>query len=200
MQKEKSLLYKLIDVNDSVLVVIDVQDAFLQKCPQDAADLIVNRVGWLMDVAKLLSVPIIVTAEDVEHCGSITTSLAEKLPPQTPVYDKMIFNLADNPEILTALNRTGRETAVLAGLETDVCVTQSAIGLMQNGYQVAVVADASTSPGDAHAAGLERMRGAGVLLTSCKSLYYEWVRGVEKSEEMSRNYFTEIGLPKGIIL
>jgi len=200
MQKEKSLLNNLIDVNDCVLVVIDVQDAFLIKCPQETANLIVNRVGWLMDVAKLLSIPIIVTAEDIEHCASITASLAEKLPPQTPVYNKMIFNLADNPEIIAAVYRTGRRTAVLAGLETDVCIAQSAIGLMQQGYKVAVVADASTSPGEAHADGLERMRGAGVLLTSCKLLYYEWVRGVEKSEEISRNYFTEIGLPKGIIL
>jgi nicotinamidase-related amidase len=200
MKNQDSILNNLIDVNDSILVVIDVQDAFLQKCPRDTADLIVNRVGWLMEVAKLLSVPIIVTAEDVENCGSITTSLAEKLPLKTPVYNKMIFNLADNPEIQAAVYKTGRRTAVLVGLETDVCIAQSAIGLMQRGYKVAVVADASASPGEAHAIGQERMRGAGVLLTSCKSLYYEWVRGVEKSEEISKKYFPDIGLPKGIIL
>jgi nicotinamidase-related amidase len=190
----------LIDANESVLVLIDIQDLFLNKLVRESAHLIVNHAGWLIEIAKILSIPIIVTAEDIAHCGSITTSLAEKLPPNTPVYNKMIFNFADNPEIIEAVEKTDRKTTILAGLETDVCIAQSAIGLMQSGYQVVTVADACASPGEAHLVGLERMRGAGVLITSCKSLYYEWVRGVEKSEEISQRHFPEIGTPKDVIL
>ena len=55
--------------------------------------------------------------------------------------------------------RSGRKTAVLVGLETDVCVAHSALGLLGHGYQVAVVADATGSPGTAHGFGLERAAG-----------------------------------------
>ena len=71
----------------------------------------------------------------------------------------------------------------MVGLETDVCVAQSALGLLQEGFDVVAVADACGSPGTAHEFGLERMRGAGVMVTSAKTVYYEWVRTVEGSRE-----------------
>jgi hypothetical protein len=65
------------------------------------------------------------------------------------------------------------------------------------GYRVAVVADATGSPGEAHQIGLERIRDAGGIIVSAKSLYYEWVRTVEKALE-----FESLGIetPEGIIL
>lgn len=186
MFPQNLLLHHLVDVDDCLLVLIDIQDVFLQKCAPDTAQQLVDRVGWLMEVAGSLSVPMLVTAEDLAVCGSMIPSLMALLPANTPVYNKMFFGLAGNPEILKAVDDFGRKTVVLVGLETDVCIAQSAIGLMNHGYQVAVVTDAVASPGEAQQIGLERMRSAGVLLTSTKALYYEWVRGVEKSVAVAR--------------
>ncbi len=186
MNYKNSILNNLVDVNDCVLIIIDIQDAFLKKCSQEMADQVINRAGWLLEIAKTLSIPLVVTAEDIKNSGSLTRSIAMQLPRETKIYNKMIFNLADNPEILKAVYESGRKTAVLVGLETDVCIAQSAIGLLQNCYNVAVVVDAVASPGEAHSIGLERMRNADVLLTSTKALYYEWVRGVEKSSAICR--------------
>ena len=111
----------------------------------------------------------------------------------------MVFGLAGQPDILAAVRATGRKTAILAGLETDVCVAQSAIGLLQAGYRVAVVADAVGSPGAAsHAAGLERIRLAGCILASVKGLFYEWVRTIPALREFMSRYGKEIGEPAGI--
>lgn len=195
-----SLLNSLIDVDDSVLIVIDVQESFLMKYSAEEHGLLVGRIGWLIKVATRLNVPLVVMAEDIPRCGSLASPIAEKLPPDTHIHNKMIFGLADNPEILAAVKNTGRKTAVLIGLETDVCVAHSAIGLLQNGFQVAVVADATASPGGAHETGLERMRRAGVLISSVKSVYYEWMRTVERSNEFGQRYAQEIGRPEGVIL
>ena len=65
---------------------------------------------------------------------------------------------------MAAINTTGRKTAILVGLETDVCVAHSARGLLQEGYQVAVVADATGAPGKAHEYDLDRMKQAGVVV------------------------------------
>lgn len=199
MNEHNTIRNTLIDVQDCVLVVIDVQDSFLTKYARDRVEKILSRVGWLMDVARILDVPLVTTAEDIDKMGSLSASLIERLPDGAPVFNKMFFNLTDNPEIFRAVEATGRKTAVLVGLETDVCIAQSALGLIQHGYQVAVVEDATASPGKAHAVGLERMRAAGVLVTSIKALYYEWVRGVKKSEGIARKNLEQIGLPIGII-
>lgn len=190
----------LIKVNDCVLIIIDVQDHFLARLPPERAELLINRVGWMMDVAKILNVPMIVTAEELERYSDFTPALAQRLPPGTKVLDKEVYGLADQADILDAVRKTERTTAVLVGMETDVCVTHSAIGLMQNGFKVAVLADVTDSPGDAHPYGLERMRGAGALVMSLKGLYYEWIRTVAICNIMDNEHLKRIGLPKGIIL
>ena len=97
------------------------------------------------------------------------------------VIPKVVFGLADDPRVGPAVRDTQRGTAVLVGLETDVCVAHSALGLLDQGMRVVVVEDAVASPGSAHAAGLDRMRRAGVVGVVTKQLHYEWMRTVERS-------------------
>lgn len=190
----------LINVDDCVLIIVDVQDHFLARLPPQRAEQLVNRVGWLMEVAKILNVPMIVTAEEGKRYAGLTAVLAEKLPPGTKVLDKTVYGLADQTNILDAVRKTGRRTSVLVGMETDVCVTHSTIGLMQNGFQAVVLVDVTDSPGDAHVFGLERMRGAGALVMSLKGLYYEWIRTVSMCNMMDDELLKRIGHPNGIIL
>ncbi len=200
MAEKISLQNSLIDVDDSVLAVIDVQESFLDKFQAEERELLLNRIGWLVSVATRLDIPLVAMAEEIPVMGSVAPSIAEKLPKDTHIHNKMTFGLAAVPEILAAVKNSGRKTAILVGLETDVCVAHSAIGLLQNGFKVAVVADATGSPGTAHEVGLERMRRAGVLVTSVKSVYYEWLRTVERSVEFSEKYDRKIGRPKDIVL
>ncbi len=195
-----SLLNLLIDVDDSILIVIDVQEYLLAKLPAEERELLVNRIGWLTSVAIKLNVPLVVTAENISELGGIAPPIVEKLAPDTPIFNKMVFGLAEDHEIISAVKATGLKTAILVGLETDVCIAHSAIGLIQRGYQLVVVADATAPPGAAHAIGLERMRRAGILVSSVKSLYYEWIRTVDRDEEFLDKYEIEIGLPHGVIL
>jgi len=190
----------LINVDDCVLTIIDIQDHFLAKLPPERAELLVNRVGWLMEIARILHVPMVVTAEEPDRLDGFLPSLAEKLSPGTPIFDKMIFGLAGQPNILEAIQQTNRKTAVLVGMETDVCVSQSAIGLMQNGFQVVAVSDATDSPGESHEIGLERMKEAGALVTTLKVVYYEWIRTVSMSNTIDQEHGKRIGNPAGIIL
>ena len=158
---------------DCLLVVIDAQPGFHSEDP--AALEALARAGWLMRLAETLGVPVVVTEEEPERNGRTSIELA----PGTPVFTKPTFGLAGTPEILQAVRATGRGTAVLVGFETDVCVYQSAVGLLDSGLRVIAAEDAIFSPGEMHARGLARLRDAGVALTHCKALAYEWVRTVE---------------------
>lgn len=80
-----------------------------------------------------------------------------------------------------------------------MCVAHSAIGLVQNGFQVVVLCDVTDSPGGAHVFGLERIKETEELVVSLKMLYYKWVRTVTTCKKMDEN-LKRIGYPNGIIL
>lgn len=186
---------RLVEADDSVLVVVDVQESFLAKLEPGARQPLLDRVRWLVGTARWLGIPIVATAEDVPALGGVSAAVATLFPPGTPVHNKLVFGLADDPAILAAVEAAGRGTAVLVGLETDVCVAHSALGLLGRGYRVAVVADATGSPGAAHAAGLDRLRDAGVAILSTKGLYYEWLRTVERANRCREECTGALGVP-----
>lgn len=187
----------LLEVNDSLLVVIDIQPSFVRKENAVEPNPLLQRMCWVIQVANWLKVPLVVTAEDIPNSGNISEEVSQILPPDTKIFNKMTFGLAAQRDILEAVQATGRNTAILIGYETDVCITHSALGLMDLGYRVAVVADATGSPAEAHQIGLDRIRRAGGIIVSAKSLYYEWIRTVEKSIEYQNS---GIETPEGMIL
>lgn len=175
----------LIERERSGLVIIDVQQHFLDKLPLDRRAPLVERVAWLMRVARLLEIPVIATAEDQERVGPLVPELAGLLPPDAPpVFDKQVFGLWGQEDVRAAIEATGRSCFVLAGLESDVCVAQSALGLRAAGYRVAVVEDACASPPPNHEYGLRRLRDAGVVVTSVKTMFFEWTRDLRTTRRV----------------
>jgi nicotinamidase-related amidase len=173
----------LVDAEDSLLCIVDVQPGFVDKLDEPIARQTVERVAWLAALAGALDVPVVATEEEPERNGSTVPAVLAQLADETR-YRKPIFGLAGVPEIADAVAATRRGTAVLTGMETDVCVTQSALGLLDTGYRVVVVRDAVAAPGAAHEHGLDRMRDAGAVLVGTKGLFYEWTRTVERASEV----------------
>ncbi|MEP6759040.1 MAG: isochorismatase family protein [Actinomycetota bacterium] len=171
----------LIDDADSVLVVIDTQPGFLGKLDPSQAVALERRIAWLVRLALALDVPLVVTEEEPERNGGTAATIDALIPVGVTRHTKPAFGLATCPPIVADVERPGRGTAVLCGLETDVCVAQSALGLDDRGMRVVVVLDAVGAPGDAHDQGLVRMRDAGIELVGLKGLAYEWLRTVERS-------------------
>lgn len=172
----------LVERARSCLLVIDVQQYFLDKLALQDREPLLRRMAWLMQAARLLGIPIIATAEDVARDGPLVPELARELPASVAVFDKMIFGLCDQPDIRAAVDSTaagGRDQFVLIGLETDVCIAHSAFGLAAAGYRPIVIDDACASPAPHHEHGLRRLRDAGITVTTIKGIFYEWVRDLE---------------------
>ena len=189
----------LIDVSDSVLCVIDAQPGFVDRLPQEERQALVGRIAWLCALASELRIPTIATEEEAERQGKTMEAIVRRLPRGTRVFPKPIFGVAAVPEILGTLESTGRNTFVLTGLETDVCVSHSALGLLGRGHRVVVVRDAVGAPGESHRDGLERMRDAGVVVVGTKGLYYEWVRDVASATKMSQT-LSSVERPEDLLL
>jgi len=193
---------RMIERDDSVLVVVDAQPGFAGGSAATAGDrgTVVARIAWLAGVAAALGVPAVVTEEDPAHNGATDPRILDALPAGTPAaFVKPVFGLAAVPAILAAIGHTGRRTVVITGFETDVCVAQSALGLLDEGYRVAVVVDATGSPGPMHRHGVRRMRDAGAIAVHAKGLYYEWVRTLEAARAFQAAY-PDLARPPGFSL
>jgi nicotinamidase-related amidase len=174
----------LLDRDACMLIVVDAQPGFLRKpwfSERDVADseAALDRLVWLVAVASRLSIPIVVTEEEPEHNGSTDVRVRDWLPPGTAILSKVTFSVAAAPEVLAAVEGTGRRRAIVVGCETDVCVAQSAIDLAASGLAVTVVDDATFSPGEMHARGLDRLASAGIARNHAKGITYEWIRTVD---------------------
>jgi nicotinamidase-related amidase len=193
----------LIERDDSILAIVDAQPGFYRSAT-DVGDLelraVIDRIAWLAGVAAALDIPIVLTEEDPARNGSTASAVLGRLPVGAPPpFVKPVFGLADVPEILDAIEATGRRTAVLTGFETDVCVAHSALGLLDREFRVAAVVDATGSPGEMHAHGLQRMAGAGVTLIHAKGVYYEWVRTLAAARAFEEAH-PELAEPPGFSL
>jgi nicotinamidase-related amidase len=176
----------LIDRESTVLVVIDTQPGFFATEEPDttAAAAAVEQIVWLATVARLLEIPALVTEEAPDREGATDPRVLAALPAGTPVFAKETFGLAGTPEIIEAIRATERSTAVLMGFETDVCVSQSAVGLHDLGFRVAAVADAGyTQNAVQHEAGLRRMAQLGIEIVHAKGVAFEWMRTVDVATE-----------------
>ncbi len=178
MTPPAGIKHRLVEANDSVLVVIDMQDSFFAKYDRAKSQAVIAKAAWLLRVASLLDIPVVAMAEDIPHSGSLNNRIAAALPQGVAVHDKDVFGLGHQPEIRAALDATGRRTAVLIGTETDVCVAHSALSLMEAGYEVVVLKDVTLTTQDDEDIGLMRMRDAGAVITSAKAIYFEWLRSV----------------------
>jgi nicotinamidase-related amidase len=188
----------LIERERSCLIVIDVQQYFLDKLPLHERGPLVQRMAWLMRVARALEIPLIATAEDVERNGPLVPELAGLLPAGATPFNKMIFGLMGQPDIRAAVDASRRDCFVLIGLETDVCIAHSALGLSAAGRHAVVVDDACASPPPHHEHGLRRLRDAGIAVTSVKGVFYEWVRDLETYRRLQPQL--NVALPEGLTL
>jgi nicotinamidase-related amidase len=189
---------RLLRAEDCVLIVVDVQPGFLERVESSRIDGLVERIAFLVTSARFAGVPVVATVERPEDWGPVDETVAAALG-DAPVVGKETFGAGDDRAVLEVIAATGRTTAVLTGLETDVCVAHSALSLLDRGFTVACVGDCVASPGSAHDYGLERMRRADVTMLCAKQLHYEWLRTVERSRAfgVSHPALTE---PPGVTL
>ncbi len=164
-------------------VLIDVQEFFLRSLGPEERTRIKDTTAQLIGLLTHLGCPVLATVErPVEEKGSLPPVLLShaKVPPV--VMEKNFFDLSREPEIAARLEELGRRQLVVAGSETDVCVLQSCLGLLEKGYEVFVVEDLVFSSSPDTGSALDRLRGAGAILLTYKSLFHELLQAVEGSE------------------
>ena len=156
----------------SVLIVVDVQDKLLTKIPT-AAELVRNT-AFLLDVAALVGVPARGTEQYPKGLGPTNADLARRLPPSLPA--KTAFSCCGAAGFLTELRGLARPNVVVAGMEAHVCVSQTALDLLEAGFTVFLPVDALASRyAIDHGTALRRLERAGAIPTTVEAVAFEWI-------------------------
>jgi nicotinamidase-related amidase len=173
-------------------VLIDFQGFFLSQVkPRQRAALLANTAN-LLRLLNYFHMPLVATLErPLEYKGGVPKQIVSQLGDKARIFEKNFFDLCKEKDIKAHLARLKRRQVIVAGCETDVCVMQSCLGLIALGYDVFVIEDLIFSSAQNVASAIERMKAAGALFLSYKTLYYELIEAVEggrHTEQMLKAY------------
>jgi nicotinamidase-related amidase len=155
--------HALFSRDNTVLVAVDLQEPFLRHIHQREA--LLGQCSLLIQAAMLMNVPIITTTQYAQRMGPLLPEITDLLGPGAlPAIDKLTFSSAASQTFLDTLMALGREQVLICGVETHICVQQTALDLVHLDFQVQVAADGVSSRRfDQHKLGMEKMRDCGVL-------------------------------------
>ena len=165
-----------LEAGQCALIVIDIQEKLLPPIFQK--EQLVKNSQLLIRLAGILKVPVLMSTQYSQGLGQTVPEIASLLP-GTEAVDKQMFSCFGSDVFCSLLKRLpgNRNTVLLCGMESHICVTQTALGALREGYLVHVASDAVSSRTEWNwKIGLERMRAAGAVISSTEMMIYELMR------------------------
>ncbi len=165
-----------LQVENCALVVVDIQQKLLP--PIFNKEQLVRNTSLLIRLARIMGIPILVTTQYAKGLGDTVPEIMELVGDVAPI-DKLEFSCFGKDSFCSAVKSLpgNRNTMLLCGMETHICVMQTALGALNRGYLVHVASDAVGSRAEWNwRMGLERMRDAGCVISSTEMMMYELLR------------------------
>ncbi len=162
---------------DSLLLCVDVQDRLLAAMVEPARSRMLDNIGHLLETSKMLDIPVFYTEQYPAGLGPTADRLKQAMPASAHYFDKTEFSCCGNQRFREALHDSHKRQVVVTGMETHICIMQTALELLEDGFEVFVVDDAVCSQRMAHwKSALHRLRHAGAIVAPTESILFEWVR------------------------
>jgi nicotinamidase-related amidase len=178
-----------LDPNQCALIVIDIQEKLIPPIFQK--ELLLRNSQLLIRLAGILKIPTLVSTQYSKGLGKTVPEIASLLP-NTETIEKLAFSCFGSDVFCSTLKHLpgNRNTVLLCGMESHICVAQTALAALRNGYLVHVAADAVSSRTELNwKIGLERMRAAGAVMSSTEMMIYEALgsSGTSEFKEMLKH-------------
>lgn len=175
-----------LEADQCALIVVDIQEKLLP--PIFEKDRLLKNSQLLIRLAGILKIPTLVSTQYAKGLGNTVPEIASLLPENHPT-DKLMFSCFGSDVFCSLLKRLpgNRTTLLLCGMESHICVMQTALGALREGYLVHVASDAVSSRTEWNwKIGLDRMRAAGAVISSTEMIMYELLRssGVPAFKEL----------------
>lgn len=166
----------IVDVQERLAAVMKMKDAVIKNCLH------------LIELSKMFNIPVVVTEQYPKGIGRTMEEIRNALPAYHPV-EKMTFSCCDEQAFTDEIKKLGKKTIILTGMETHVCVLQTCISLLHDGFDVHLVQDAVCSRAKENwKTGIEFMRGAGAVITCTETALFQLLKvaGTEEFKAISK--------------
>lgn len=164
-----------LDADNAVLVVIDIQERLVPAMPQKVYLRLRDTVEMLVSGAELLGVPVVATEQYPKGIGHTVPELANAC--KNTLIEKVSFGCCGEPNFLAALKDLGRSQVIIAGMEAHVCVYQTVLGLLEDGYHVHLLRDAICSRNKTdYLAGVDNAAQAGAVVTTAETVLFQMLQ------------------------
>jgi nicotinamidase-related amidase len=176
-----------LDRESSVLLVIDVQEKLCRAMDPEVLRQLTGNVSILLETAKELNIPVLITEQYTRGLGETLSEIKEKLP--VSAMEKMSFSCCGDEAFMNRLKELKRKQVIVAGMEAHVCVLQTVLELLAQGYHVHVVNDAVMSRKKKNwKLGLNMAASAGGVVTSTEAAMFQLLKvaGTEEFKKLSK--------------
>jgi nicotinamidase-related amidase len=168
--KKENCIGLIIDIQERLFPVIAEKEFLLSNCTK------------LTEGLKILGIPMVLTQQYTKGLGSTITQLSSAFS-SFEFIEKISFSCYDEPNFESFLQKSGKKTVLICGIESHVCVLQTAVDLQEHGYKPVVVADAVSSRNLAEKQiAMERFKQEGIRISSVESLLFELTRSADSAE------------------
>lgn len=176
LENSAEIARRPLNADQCVLLVVDIQEKLLP--PIFEKERLVRNSQLLIRLAGILNIPAVATTQYAKGLGATVPEIASLLPEPVAI-DKLEFSCFGSDAFCSQMKRLpgNRNTVLLCGMESHICVTQTALAALREGYLVHVASDAVSSRSEWNwKIGLERMRAAGAIISSTEMMIYELLR------------------------
>lgn len=166
-----------LSAENSLVLIIDIQDRLVAALNKDV---IVENSVKIASAAKALNIPVILTEQYPKGLGHTVQRLTDVLPEGSEVVEKTYFNALLEDGMLDKIKSYGKKQIVIFGIETHICVHQTASALVEEGFEVYVIKDACASRNKYEfKQGIEAMVANGVKVSCVEIALFEWLKGAK---------------------
>src|SRR5260370_2537377 len=177
-------------------LIIDVQESFLSQIDKRLQSKLEQNIKSFARVLGYFRAPMVATHErPVDQKGAVPSEIAKHVSGNAKIFENDFFDLTKEKKIADYIARLKQKQVIVAGCETDVCVLQSCLGLLGLGYDVYVVEELVFSSSPNVDAAIARMKAAGAVFLTYKSLYYELIEAVDRARPCEKGLSTFRPLP-----
>lgn len=177
-----------ITSDQAVLVIIDMQEKLAKAMEREVLDTTLGNLLKLVEVCAVLQIPVVVTEQYPKGLGLTVEELKNLVPNYQPI-EKITFDACLEPGFAKVLNELNRRKIILTGMETHICIYQTTLSLLNQGYEVFVVKDAVCSrKRENHTTGLQLCILAGAIPVDTETLVFQLLRraGTEEFKKISK--------------
>jgi nicotinamidase-related amidase len=168
----------LPEKSSTALLIIDVQERLAAAMPGEVAGRVIRNTSILLHCAQEFSIPVLVSEQYPRGLGPTVAEIKALLPAETIPAEKTVFSCCAAPSFQPLLAQLSQRSVILCGIETHVCVLQTALDLLEAGWRVYIAADAAGSRTKQNwRMGLDLMRRAGAVIGSTEIFAFALLGG-----------------------